>query len=222
MADLQKILNKFNSMGAVAQPLIPDDAQAQANLKESTNNVASSHAQMINESVSRLELPELNLSQSDLYKLAGVDPKPLPTQRPSPANPAPNSIETPAQNTDVQEGDLVVTRRDFAGNLATAMRDLVDQTLDSNTRQKDPEKIKLVQQLYKMATGKDVEYNPDSDKFTVKSSVAPSNTFDFEKFYNQARDKAERKLASNEETSTNKYKSLFKEYLNAKEGKNNE
>jgi len=208
MADLQKILNKFNNMGAVAQPLIPDDAQAQAQMKQQGNNNVANHSQMINESVNRLELPELNISQSDLYKLAGVDPKPI--QRPGPANPTPNSVEEET----IEEGDLIIKRSAFNQVMHSAMDDVLWKT------QKNPELVPLVQKLYKMATGKDIEYDAQRDSFTIKgkaiAQTQPANKVDFDTFFKKAQADAQRKVAANEETA---YKSLFKEFLKMKESK---
>jgi hypothetical protein len=216
MANLQKILSKFNSMGAVAQPLIPDDANAQAELKQTANNNISNHAQMINESVNRLEIPELNVSQSDLYKLAGVDPKPV--QRPGPANPTPNSID----QDQLDEGDLVIKRPAFNQSMHSAMDDILWKTT------KNPELIPIVQKIYKMATGKDVEYNSEKDSFTIKGKgQQPSkqinqpggDPINFDQWFKKAQADAQRKVAGNEEKQENTYKSLFKEFLQMKEGK---
>ena len=63
----------------------------------------------------------------------------------------------------LQEGDLIIKRPAFNHAMQSAMDDLLSKTT------KNPEMIPLVQKLYKMATGKDVEYDDERDSFTIKA-----------------------------------------------------
>jgi hypothetical protein len=76
-------------------------------------------------------------------------------------NPAPWK-EKLNESLQMQEGDLVVKRPQFNHVMQSAMDDLLWKTT------KNPDMIPLVQQLYKMATGKEVEYNANRDSFTIK------------------------------------------------------
>ena len=66
-------------------------------------------------------------------------------------------------NESLQEGDLIIKRPAFNHAMQSAMDDLLSKTT------KNPEMIPLVQKLYKMATGKDVEYDDKKDSFTIKA-----------------------------------------------------
>jgi len=66
-------------------------------------------------------------------------------------------------NESLQEGDLIIKRPAFNHAMQSAMDDLLWKTT------KNPEMIPLVQKLYKMATGKDVEYDDEKDSFTIKA-----------------------------------------------------
>jgi len=103
MADLQKILNKFNDLGIENKGLVPDDPMQQGQaLKEQYGNKQSTdpnaHARMIAESVKGTHIPGVSdTSASDFAALAGVG---KPQQRPQPANPNPNMNIAPTQTTD--------------------------------------------------------------------------------------------------------------------------
>lgn len=117
-----------------------------------------------------------------------------PKPRPAPANPNPNTpqpawdnvldritniedklnklFETlnPApwkeklnESLQMQEADLIIKRPAFNHAMQSAMDDLLWKTT------KNPDMIPLVQKLYKMATGKEVEYDVDRDSFTIKA-----------------------------------------------------
>ena len=103
MADLQKILNKFNDLGIKNKGLVPDDPMQQGQaLKEQYGNKQSTdpnaHARMVAESVKGTHIPGVSdTSASDFAALAGVG---KPQQRPQPANPNPNMNIAPTQTTD--------------------------------------------------------------------------------------------------------------------------
>jgi len=103
MADLQKILNKFNDLGIENKGLVPDDPMQQGQaLKEQYGNKQSTdpnaHARMVAESVKGKHIPGVtDTSASDMAALAGVG---TPSQRPQPANPNPNMTVAPTQTTD--------------------------------------------------------------------------------------------------------------------------
>ena len=103
MADLQKILNKFNDLGIENKGLVPDDPMQQGQaLKEQYGNNNSTdpnaHARMVAESVKGKHIPGVtDTSASDMAALAGVGTQ---TQRPQPANPNPNMTIAPTQTTD--------------------------------------------------------------------------------------------------------------------------
>ena len=102
MADLQKILNKFNDLGIENKGLVPDDPmrQGQALKEQYSNNPTdtNAHARMIAESVQGKHIPGVtDTSASDMAALAGVGGN---TQRPSPAVPNPNMTIAPTQTTD--------------------------------------------------------------------------------------------------------------------------
>ena len=103
MADLQKILNKFNDLGIENKGLVPDDPMQQGQaLKEQYGNNptdTNAHARMVAESVKGKHIPGVtDTSASDMAALAGVGTQ---TQRPSPAVPNPNSMSiAPTQTTD--------------------------------------------------------------------------------------------------------------------------
>ena len=103
MADLQKILNKFNDLGIENKGLVPDDPMQQGqSLKEQYGNKQSTdpnaHARMVAESVKGKHIPGVtDTSASDMAALAGVG---TPSQRPQPANPNPNMTVAPTQTTD--------------------------------------------------------------------------------------------------------------------------
>jgi len=102
MADLHKILNKFNDLGIENKGFVVDDPTVQTNaVKEqygNTNDDTQSHARLINESVKGKHIPGVSdTSSSDFAALAGVS---KPQQRPQPANPNPNMTIAPTQTTD--------------------------------------------------------------------------------------------------------------------------
>ena len=103
MADLQKILNKFNDLGIENKGLVPDDPMKQGQaLKEQYSNNKSTdpnaHARMVAESVKGQHIPGVSdTSASDFAALAGVSKQ---QQRPQPANPNPNMTVAPTQTTD--------------------------------------------------------------------------------------------------------------------------
>ena len=106
MADLQKILNKFNDLGIENKGLVPDDPMQQGQaLKEQYGNKQSTdpnaHARMVAESVKGTHIPGVSdTSASDFAALAGVAGVGKPQQRPQPANPNPNMNIAPTQTTD--------------------------------------------------------------------------------------------------------------------------
>ena len=102
MADLQKILNKFNDLGIENKGLVPDNPmqQGQALKEQYSNNTSTdpnAHARIVAESVKGQHIPGVSdTSASDFAALAGVSTQ----QRPQPANPNPNMTVAPTQTTD--------------------------------------------------------------------------------------------------------------------------
>jgi hypothetical protein len=96
MADLQKILNKFNDLGIENKGLVPD-----APTKPSSSNTQDpvKTAQMLNEGLNGKHIPGVSdIASNDMAALAGID---KPQQRPQPANPNPNSMHIASnQSTD--------------------------------------------------------------------------------------------------------------------------
>lgn len=214
--DFNNILNKFNDLGIVNKGFTPDDPVAVAQQEKkmmSPPSTEQSHARMVSESVAGKHIPGVSdIKATDMAALAGVSrttnvaPQmtmsvdPTPPQRPSPSQPNPNinldtvltrldAIETKLQKVfeaiepaqPMQEGNLTVKRREFTGNLAMAMDQLVDKS-------KDNEKvINTIQKLYKLATGKDVTYDPKHDTFTVidprQRQEAPKPSRDYDSLF---------------------------------------
>ena len=102
MADLQKILNKFNDLGIENKGLTIDDPLQKSAVQKQYGNEQtvseSDHARLINESVKGKHIPGISdTSSSDFAALAGVS---KPQQRPQPANPNPNMTVASTQTTD--------------------------------------------------------------------------------------------------------------------------
>ena len=75
--------------------------------------------------------------------------------------------------------------------------------------QKDPSMIPLVQKLYKLATGKDVEYDSDKDSFTIKAK--PKELSPAEKIIAKTK-----KELNTEDTLKSEFASFLKELENFK------
>ena len=107
------------------------------------------------------------------------------------------------EDVEVQEGDLIIKRPAFNHAMQSAMDDLLWKTT------KNPEMIPLVQKLYKLATGKDVEYDSDKDSFTIKAK--PKELSPAEKIIAKTK-----KELNTEDTLKSEFASFLKELENFK------
>lgn len=154
MADLQKILNKFNDLGIENKGLVPDDPMQQGQaLKEHHGNNSTdpnAHARMVAESVQGKHIPGVtDTSASDMAALAGVG---TPSQRPSPAVPNPNVTVAPTQtNNRWSEVDARLT------NIENKLSSIVEsiQRLSKISDQDYGEKRKLSLEKEREATTKE-------------------------------------------------------------------
>ena len=185
-ADLHKLLNKFNDLGIEYKGFTPDDPTAVAKQEQKMMTPPQNgHSQLVSESVGNKFIPGVSdTSATDFAALAGVSgnkPRPSPAQpNPQVVNNTPstdmqdimnrlNNIETKLTSiferldNSVNEGDLIVKRNEFDYMLGSAMTDLISKSKGN------PKVINTVQQLFKIATGKDVMYDEKHDTFTVVS-----------------------------------------------------